>query len=618
MTPLVRLLRYLRPDLPALSAAYACMLALALTTAFLAFLSGPALNFVFSGNLQDILHEHGGELRALWRWMPAGLLSQLETLDVQRTIWVVPGLLVATACLKGVAQTGQFYLLGSISQRMLRAVRMDAFAAMLRQSPAFYSRRAHGDLLSRLTHDANQVEQAFFYGMGPVLRDTLAIVVLLGFCFATDSTLSLITFITVPLAVLPLARFTRWLKRVSKGGQAAQGQINAVCYESLAGVRVVQAFGNEAHEQRRLESASSQYYSEMLASYFIRAVRTPTMEILGSCALAGLLALLGYQVQTRGADPAHYISFFAAIVMMYDPLKKLGSVSDYLAAGAAAAERMFEIIDLPCPIQENPQAPALPPFTEAVRFENVHFAYEDAPVLQGVDLTLRSGELVALVGSSGSGKSTMANLLPRFYDAVGGRVTLDGHDVREVRLSSLRQQISVVSQDNFLFNASVADNIAYGTPQASAAEVQRAAVAAYADEFIQRLPNGYNTLIGERGITLSGGQRQRLAIARALLRNAPLLILDEATSSLDIESERFVQAALDELLRGRTALVIAHRLSTVRHADTIAVLKAGRIVERGHHSELLERGGEYARLYAMQFADSPELAPVASQAAAPA
>lgn len=615
MTPLVRLLRYLRPELPALLAAYACMTALALTTAFLAFLSGPALNFVFSGNLQDILREHGGELRALWRWLPGNLVVQLEALDTHRAIWVVPGLLVATACLKGVAQTGQFYLLGSISQRMLKTVRMDAFAAMLKQSPAFYSRRAHGDLLSRLTHDANQVEQAFFYGAGPVLRDTLAILVLLGFCFATDSTLSLVTFITVPLAVLPLARFTRWLKRVSKGGQAAQGQINAVCYEALAGVRVVQAFGNEAHEQRRLEGASSAYCREMLVSYFIRAVRTPTMEILGSCALAGLLALLGYQVQSRGADPAHYISFFAAIVMMYDPLKKLGGVSDYLAAGAAAAERIFEIVDLPCPIEENPRAPALPRFTDAVRFENVHFAYEAAAVLQGVDLTLRSGELVALVGSSGSGKSTMANLLPRFYDAVGGRISLDGHDVRDVRLSSLRQQISVVSQDTFLFNASVADNIAYGSPHANPAAVRRAAVAAYADEFIARLPQGYDTVIGERGITLSGGQRQRLAIARALLRDAPLLILDEATSSLDIESERFVQAALDELLRGRTALVIAHRLSTVRHADVIAVLKEGRIVERGHHQELLTLGGEYARLYAMQFADTAEARPVGAEAA---
>ena len=614
MQPLSRLLRFLRPELPSLIMAYVCMFALALTTAFLAFLSGPALNLVFTGRVQDVLHTHAGELRSVWRFFPSTWLSHIETLDTLSVVWLVPLLLVASALVKGIAQTGQFFLLGRTSQRILRAIRASGFKALLSQSPAFYARRAHGDLVSRLTHDAGIIEAAFFYGCGPLLRDTLSLLVLLGFCFATDPQLSLITFVTIPLAVWPLARFTRWLKRVSQGGQKAQGDINAICYETLAGVRVVQAFGNEAREERRLESASNNYYAEMLISYFIRAVRTPTMETLGSLALAGLLALLGIQVQRHGADPAHYISFFAAIVMMYDPLKKLGSVSDYLAAGAAAAERLFEIIDLRPEIANKVGAIVLNSFKNTVEFRHVKFSYGAEEVLRGIDLTLQSGQLVALVGASGAGKSTIAHLLPRFYDVTDGCLAIDGHDVRDLQVASLRQQMSIVSQDTFLFNASVAENIAYGRPSAHHAAIVRAAEAAYADEFIDRLPQGYETVIGERGVTLSGGQRQRLAIARALLRDAPLLILDEATSSLDIDSERFVQAALDALMRGRTTLVIAHRLSTVRHADCIAVLKDGRILEQGRHETLLKAQGEYARLFHLQFNHLKDAAPLVAAA----
>ena len=606
MKSLLRLLRYVRPEMPTLAAAYACMLLLALTTAFFAFLSGPALNFMFSGNVRDVLRTHGGELRALWSALPAEFLQRLETADSHTAIWIIPVLLVGTALIKGMAQTGQFYLMGRTSQRVLRNLRGDAFAALLGQSPAFFARRAHGDLVSRLTHDTGLIEQAFFYGCGPILRDTLSIVVLLSFCFASDSTLAWVTFITVPLAVIPLARFTKWLKHVSKGGQAALGDINSVCYEALAGVRVVQAFGNEPREAARLRRASDRYYREMLVSYFIRAVRTPTMETLGAVALAALLTLLGYQVQSRGADPAHYISFFAAMMLMYDPLKKLGSVSDYLAAGAAAAERLLEIVDLPSDIREAPHAVALPPFQRDVVFDNVSFTYGDATVLDQVSLRLAAGKMVALVGASGSGKTTMAHLLPRFYDVTDGGIFIDGVDIRTAQLQSLRQQISIVSQDTFLFNTSVADNIAYGRPGASMQAIRQAATAAYADEFIARLPQGYDTVIGERGVILSGGQRQRLAIARALLRDSPLLILDEATSALDLDSERFVQAALDALVRNRTTLVIAHRLSTVRHADSIAVLKDGRIIEQGHHDRLLRESGEYARLYHLQFNDRPE------------
>jgi subfamily B ATP-binding cassette protein MsbA len=350
MKPLPYLLRKMRPELGGLAQAYACMLVLALATAFLAFLSGPALGYVFSNDVGDVLRTPQGALRGVWRYVPSWVLHALLAANARRSIWVVPILLVSTACLKAVAQTGQLYLMGRSSQRLLHSLRVDAFAALLAQSPAFYTKRAHGDLLSRIGADAAAVEQAFYYGAGPLLRDSLSVLMLLAFCFATDPRLACLTFITVPLAVVPLLRFTKWLKRVSKVSQSALGDINAVCYEALAGIRVVQAFGCEAHEVQRLRGASARYMQQMLTAYLIRAVRTPTTEVLGTVALAALLAMLGHQVRSHNADPAHYISFFAALIMMYDPLKKLGGVSDYLAAGSAAAERLMEIIALPSQI----------------------------------------------------------------------------------------------------------------------------------------------------------------------------------------------------------------------------------------------------------------------------
>lgn len=578
------------------------MILLALTSAFYAFLAGPGLKFVFSGDVTDVLYGGDGKLRALWQWIPPPWIDTVENLDSGAALLVLPVLLVLTSLLKGIAQTGQFYLLGGLSQRILRSLRADAFAALMRLSPKFYDTRAHGDLLSRLTNDANIVERAIFYGAAPVLRDSLSVLVLLIFCFVLTPKLALFTFIIVPIAVFPLIRFARWLKRVSSRSQTAQGEINAVAYEALAGIRLIQAFGTEEREAKRLDAAASRYLRQMLRSYFIRAVRTPTMEVLGMVAIGSLIGFLGHQVRSGGADPAQFISFFVAIVMMYDPLKKLGNTSDYLAAGAAAADRIFELVDWPPDIENAPDAVPLNGVGAGIDLENVAFAYrDDMPVLRGIDLTIPAGKMVALVGATGCGKSTLAQLLPRFYDVTGGAIRINGKDLRSLTIESLRAHISVVSQETFLFNSSVRDNIAYGVPEASAEAIRSAADAAYASEFIDKLPEGMDTVIGERGVTLSGGQRQRLAIARAILREAPILILDEATSALDAAAERRVQDNLDRFIAARTSIVIAHRLSTIRNANLIVVLEDGAIIERGSHDELLAKNGEYAKLHRMQF-----------------
>lgn len=604
MKSMRRLLPYLQTQWQTVAMAFGCMILYAITTAFYAFISGPALKYIFTGNVQDVLRDSSGEIRSAWKTLPDAWLETLESLSQNYALWILPSVIVLAAIAKGFAQAGQFYLMGKASQRSLLNLRRDVFRALVHQPPSFFVKRSHGDLLSRLSNDANQVEQALFYGVGPMFREPLVLFALLSYLFYTDAKLALLTFITVPIAVFPLVRFTKWLKKVSGRGQQAQASINTVSYEALAGIQVVQAFGGEKREEERLLEAGLHYYSQMLISYFIRAVRTPIMEILGALALALLMGVLAWLVHNHDADPAHYMSFFAAFLFMYDPLKRLGRVADFLATGEAATERLLEIAEREDDVVEKPGAGSLANFKSHIVLENVSFSYGDKIVLDDVSLKAQQGEIIALVGASGAGKTTLVNLIIRFMDTTAGTIKIDDTDISEVTLSSLRHQISVVSQDTFLFNTTLAQNIAYANPDASQQEIERAAKAACAHEFIGELENGYETVVGERGITLSGGQKQRIAIARALLKNAPILILDEATSALDVESERHVQTALEKLMEGRTSFVIAHRLSTIRRAHKIAVLKRGKVVELGAHEQLLENQGEYSRLYQLQFSDA--------------
>jgi subfamily B ATP-binding cassette protein MsbA len=513
--------------------------------------------------------------------------------------WIL-ALFAGVVVLKTTSQALRFYLMGDLAQRVVLDLRARLFASLLRQEAAFFGRTTTGQLLSHVMNDVGQVEQAATYAIPVLVGDVLRVLVLGGVLLSQYPGLSLVTAAVLPLAVFPIVRFGKLLKRYAVRGRDALGELTQRTQESLGGIRVVQTYGGEAHEAERFRRESRRYLEIMRKSVLARATQTPIMELVGVLALVVAIVWAEREVAAGALRPGEVVGFLLAIVLVYEPLKAIGRVSGILVPGLSAAEQVFALVDR-VPEIRDPDAPeSLAARPSTLRVERVRFSYpgRDRPALDDVSLTLERGRVVGVAGASGSGKSTLASLLVRLHDPSAGHVRLDGHELRALRLADVRTNVAVVAQDTYLFDDTIRANIGYARPGATDAEIEDAARRAFAHEFVLALPEGYATRVGERGARLSGGQRQRIAIARAFLRDAPILVLDEATSALDNEGAREVERALEALMSARATLVIAHRLSALRGVDELLVLEDGKVVERGRPAELERAGGVYARLVA--------------------
>ncbi len=572
MNPLPRLFAYARPYRGRFIAALAAMLVYALASAGVAALIRPVVDRVLPGVRGSIIW---------WSWAVLGAYFA-----------------------KGLGAYFSTYLMTDIGQRVVRDIRDQLFRHILDQSAGFFSRRTSGQLMSRITNDVNQVQQAVSETLGDLLREGFSLLAFAGLLFWLDYRLALVCVTSAPIVVYPLVRLGQRVRRTTRRSQEHLENLSHITAEAFTGHRIVKAFGAEGHEEDRFRQASQRLYRTNLKVTSTLSVLPPLMEFLGGFAVVGLIWYGSRQIGAGVLTAGQFMTFIFAAFMMYGPVKKLSRVNTNLQQAMAASERIFEILDTHSEVRERPDARALPPLRIGIEFRNVSFKYDDGAgkyILRDVSFRVGAGQVIAIVGLSGAGKTTLVNLIPRFYDVAGGAILIDGVDIRDVTLASLRAQVGIVTQETVLFDDTIARNIAYGSPGAAEDAIEAAARAAHAHEFIVTLPARYETRIGERGQRLSGGQRQRLAIARALLKNSPILILDEATSSLDAESEHLVQEALANLMRNRTAFVIAHRLSTVRRADAIVALDRGRIAEVGRHDDLLARPGSvYAKLYSLQ------------------
>ncbi len=529
----------------------------------------------------------------------------IEAKDV-RFLIVLAIVVVVINVTRAVANFVGTYLLRSVGFSVVRDVRNKLYGHIQKLSLKFFSGTHTGVLTSRITNDVNLITVSVNAIEG-IVRDPLTIIGLIVVAFTMDPKLSLFTFVVFPFIVLPVAWIAGKVRKFSTSGQVKAADITTILMETFSGARIVKAFGMEKYETERFERENFKLFKTFLRSARVKAMNDPIIEVFATIGLAVVLIYGGYQSFKDKTYFSHFISFSVAIAMIWPSIRSITKIFNSIQEAVAAAVRIFDVLDTKPDIVDKPGAHDLGPIKNEVRFSRVWFSYNDQPVLRNINLRVRAGEVIAFVGMSGGGKTTLVNLVPRFYDVTKGSITIDGIDIRDVTMKSVRSHVGIVTQQTILFSDTIKNNISYGTHDTSDEAIFAAAKAANAHKFIRRLPDGYDTLIGEQGMRLSGGERQRISIARAILKDAPILILDEATSSLDTESEMEVQKALENLMKGRTTFVIAHRLSTIKYADRIVVLVSGKIVEEGTHDELLAKSGEYKKLYDMQFRDTSDI-----------
>ena len=562
----------LRPQAGRLAVTLACMVVVAASSAAMIYLLQPVLDNIFIEKDRVMLY-------------------------------LVPGAIVALALITGLGGYFEAVNMEVIGHRMVANLQRAMYGSIIRSDLQFFHNNSVGGLISRFINDANLLRYSVAKALTGLVKDSLMVTFLVAVMFVHNWILALVTFVVFPLALYPIVRIGKRMRKISRNTQVETGELTTLLDETFQGARHVKAYTMEERETERAAGAIESIFALTRKAARVQAISRPLMETLGGIALAVAILYGGIAVIDGSMTAGALMSFAGALLAAYKPMKNIANMNSTLQQGLAAAQRVFAVLDLRSTITEKPDAEDLGRIRGDIRFEDVHFRYTaEGKALDGIDLDIPAGKTVALVGPSGAGKSTILNLIPRFYDAETGAVRIDGRDVRDVTLNSLRAGIALVSQEISLFDDTIRANIAYGKPDATEDEIVRAAKDAGAHDFIAALPDGYDTHVGGRGVKLSGGQRQRIAIARAMIKDAPILLLDEATSALDTETERQVQAALSRLKEGRTTVVIAHRLSTIVDADIIFVMENGQVVETGTHAELLARGGPYARLYALQFA----------------
>jgi len=523
----------------------------------------------------------------------------------RRMLMLIPLAILVIYLLKGIFRYVRVYLMSRAGVKMVQDIRNDLYRHLHRMSLSFFTDTPTGVLMSRVTYDVSLVQTAITEALVGVFRDAFTIAALACVVFYRNAQLGLLAIVGLPIAFYPLVAFGRRMKKASRRSQEQMGNLSKLMQERISGANLIKAFGTEEKELGRFQEENRKLVRSFLKIQRVKALSNPVMEFIGAASVALIIWIGGMTVINGKMTVGEFFSFLAALMMMYEPVKHLTSVNNVIQQGIAASERVFEILDISPGVADAKDAIDLPRVDGRIRFEDVSFRYGKEWVLRGININIDPGMRLAIVGASGGGKTTLANLIPRFYDVTEGLVSIDGHDVRIVTQASLRKQVSIVSQEVVLFNDTIRNNICYGMSEVSDNELEKALKAAFASDFVSSMQDGIDTVIGERGTRLSGGQRQRLSIARALLKDSPILILDEATSSLDTESEHLVQKALENLVRDRTTIVIAHRISTIRDADRIIVIGGGRIVESGRHNELIDIGGEYSRLYSLLVEENP-------------